>query len=458
MSEKFIKEVRQTPVNYTCDVVVAGGGTSGCVAAIAAARNGAKTILVDRYNFLGGTMLNGAGPLHSFYNLYKAFPGAEKVKCVRGLPSEMVDRMVAAGGSPGHLEQEKGGNYDSVITIIDWEIFKEVIFDMMEEAGVQVLLHTLVVDVIKEDNTVKGIIIEGKSGREAIEAGVVIDTTGDADVSAFAGVGFVKKHETTKVGMPFGMFNVDMPRLVAFLEENNMVNQIIHADKGSDYDDIIRLGFELKKIPLFKEYMDKTGMWGPLGVSRYEGDYSYINTASLPAVDATNTIEYSKAEMTLRKQVMTIARMLKEHVPGFEKAFVYWTPVSIGVRYTRVVDCEHDMTIDEIVNCQRFDDEVMLYGFHDSAPRIMIKDAGYYGIPYRALMPKKVDGLLVAGRMITSEFDAHMSTRNTVSCMAQGEAVGVAAALSAKQGIVPRQLDVQLLRKTLKDQGVFLGD
>ena len=106
----------------------------------------------------------------------------------------------------------------------------------------------------------------------------------------------------------------------------------------------------------------------------------------------------------------------------------------------------------------RFDDEVMLYGFHDSAPRIMIKDAGYYGIPFRALMPKKVDGLLVAGRMITSEFDAHMSTRNTVSCMAQGEAVGVAAALSAKQGIVPRQLDIQLLRKTLKDQGVFLGD
>ncbi|HEY5465563.1 MAG TPA: FAD-dependent oxidoreductase, partial [Clostridia bacterium] len=251
---------------------------------------------------------------------------------------------------------------------------------------------------------------------------------------------------------------VDMPRLVAFLEKNDMVNQIVHADKGSDTDDIIRLGFELKKIPLFKEYMEKTGMWGPLGVSRYEGDYSYINSASLPAIDATDTVTLSKAEMTLRKQAMTLSRMLKAHIPGFEKAYVYWTPVSVGVRYTRVVDCEHDMTIDEIVNCQRFDDEVMLYGFHDSAPRIMIKNAGYYGIPYRALMPKKIDGLLVAGRMITSEFDAHMSTRNTVSCMAQGEAVGAAAALSSRLHVAPRALDVALLRKTLRDQGVFLGE
>ncbi len=458
MGKRFIQETLQTPVRYSCDVVVAGGGTAGVCAALSAARNGAKTILVDRYNFLGGSMLNGAGPLHSFYNLYKAFPGAPKVQCVRGIPSEIVDRMVAAGGSPGHLEQDKGGNYDSVITIIDWEIFKDVIFDMLQEAGVQILLHCIVTGVMKDGNNVQGIIIEGKSGREAIEASVVIDTTGDADVAVYAGVPFVKKHETTKVGMPFGMLNVDMPRLVAFLEEHDMVNQIIHADKGSEVDDIIRLGFELKKIPLFKEYMDQTGMWGPLGVSRYEGDYSYINSCSLPAVDATDTVILSEAEIKLRKQVHTLARMLREHIPGFEKAHVYWTPVSAGVRYTRCVECEHDMSLEEIVNCARFDDEVMLYGFHDSAPRIMIKNAGCYGIPYRALMPKQVDGLLVAGRMITSDFDAHMSTRNTVSCMAQGEAVGAAAALAAREGIAPRALDPQVLRDALRKQGVYLGD
>jgi flavin-dependent dehydrogenase len=230
MSELFIEERLRTPVGYECDVVIAGGGTAGVVAALAAARNGAKTILVDRYGFLGGTMLNGAGPLHSFFNLYKAFPGVEKVQVIRGIPQEIIDRLVAAGGSPGHLEQDKGGTYDSVITLVDWEIFKGVAFDMLEEAGVRILLHVMAVGTVMEGSTVKGIIIEGKSGREAILAKAVIDTTGDGDVAAKAGAAFIKQHGTTRVGMPFGMTNVDMPRLVRFLEEHDMVTQLIHAD------------------------------------------------------------------------------------------------------------------------------------------------------------------------------------------------------------------------------------
>lgn len=458
MSNQFVEETLKTPVGYECDVVVAGGGTAGVVAALAAARNGAKTILIDRYGFLGGSMINGAGPLHSFFNLYKAFPGVEKIQVVRGIPQEIVDRMVKAGGSPGHLEQEKGGSYDSVITLIDWEIFKGVIFDMMEEAGVQVLLHAMAVETVKEGNRVKGVIIEGKTGREAILAKTVIDTTGDGDVAAKAGAAYIKQHGTTAVGMPFGMTNVDMPRLVKFLEEKGIVNQIIRADKfGSKIDDVIRLGFELKTIPEFKEYMDKFGIWGPLGASLHENNYNYINGCTLRKIDAADTGILSRAEIDLRKQVMTLSEMLKKHIPGFENAYLSWTPVSVGVRYTRVIDCEHDMTLDEIVNCQRFDDEVMLYGFHDMAPRVMIKNGGYYGIPYRAFLPKGVEGLLVAGRLITSTFEAHMSTRNTVSCMAQGQAVGTAAALAAKAGILPRELDTAKLRDVLKDQGVFLG-
>jgi 2-polyprenyl-6-methoxyphenol hydroxylase-like FAD-dependent oxidoreductase len=453
----FIEEKLKTPVSYECDVLVAGGGTAGVVAALSAARNGARTILLDRYGFLGGTMINGAGPLHSFFNLYKAFPGVEKVQVVRGIPQEIIERMVAIGGSPGHIEQDKGGSYDSVITIIDWEMFKGVIFDMMEEAGVRVLLHVMAVETIRENNHVKGVIIEGKSGREAIQAHTVIDTTGDGDVAVKAGARFIKQHETTKVGMPFGMTNVDMPRLLAFLEEHDMVTQLVRANKGSAVDDILRLGFELRKLPLFQEYMDKAGIWGPLGVSLHEGNYNYINGTSLPAIDAADTETLSKAELTLRKQVMTLSSMLKAHIPGFERAYLTWTPSSIGVRYTRVIECEHDMSLDEIVNCQRFDDEVMLYGFHDCAPRIMIKNGGYYGIPYRAFLPKGVEGLLVAGRLITSTWEAHMSTRNTVSCMAQGQAVGTAAALAAKAGVSPREVDVGKLRDVLREQKVFLG-
>ncbi|MCL2231772.1 MAG: FAD-dependent oxidoreductase [Treponema sp.] len=457
MSEQFIQETLKTPVGYECDVVIAGGGTAGVVAALAAARNGARTILVDRYGFLGGTMINGAGPLHSYFNLYKAFPGVEKIQVVRGIPQEIIDRMAAAGGSPGHLEMEKGGDYDSVITLIDWEIFKGVIFDMLEEAGVRILLHVVAAETVREGNQVKGIIIEGKSGREAILAKAVIDCTGDGDVAVKAGANFIKQHATTKVGMPFGMTDVDMPRLVKYLEENDMVYQFIRGDKGSEIDDIIRLGFELRKHPAFKDYMDQFGIWGPLGFSLHASNYNHINGTSLAKVDGADTEALSKAEIGLRKQVMTLSKMLKEHIPGFEKAYISWTPVCVGVRYTRVIDCEHDMTLDEIVNCKRFDDEVMLYGFHDCAPSIIIKDGGYYGIPYRAFLPKGVEGLLVAGRLITSTWEAHMSTRNTVSCMAQGQAVGTAAALAAKAGITPRQIDTAMLREVLKKQDVFLG-
>jgi len=456
MSGKYITENRKTPVNYECDVLVAGGGTAGVVAALAAARNGAKTILIERNGFLGGTLVSGAGPIHSFFNLYKAFPGAEEKQVIKGIPEEIINRLVECGGSLGHLEQDKGGNYDSRITLIDWEIFKDVIFQMLEEAGVQILLHVMAVDVVKEQNTVKGVIIEGKSGREAILARTVIDATGDGDIAYFAGAEFVKRHETTSAGFPFGMSNVDMPRLVRFLEENGLITQLIRGNKGSDTDDVIRLGFELKRIPAFKDFMEANGMWGPLGFSYHENNYTYINSCNLRAVDATDTVELSKAEIQLRRQAMKLARMLIEHIPGFERAYVSWTPPSVGIRLSRIIKCEYEMTLDDIVNCARFDDEVLLYGFHDCAPKIVIKDAGYYGIPYRAFIPKGLNGILVAGRLITSTWEAHMSTRNTGCCMAQGQAVGTAAAIAAKDGVDVRDVDIQKLRTTLKEQNVYL--
>ena len=220
--KREIEEYRKTPVQYECDVVVCGGGTAGFTAALASARNGADTILVERFGHVGGTLVNGAGPLHSFFNLYKAFAGAEKTQVVRGIPQEIVTRMMEASGSPGHLEQDKGGNYDSAITLIDWEIFKDVAFTMLEEAGVRILLHTVIADVIKDGERVSGVIIEGKSGREAILAHTVIDSTGDAGAAALAGAGVVKKHDTTSAGMPFGMTNVDMPRLVEFCRKKTL--------------------------------------------------------------------------------------------------------------------------------------------------------------------------------------------------------------------------------------------
>lgn len=454
---QYYTEHLQTPVSYHCDVAVCGGGTAGFIAALASAGEGADTVLIERSSFIGGTMINGAGPLHSYYNLFKAFPGAQKQQVVKGLPQKLIDRLVAENASYGHLEQEKGGNYDSVITLIEWEAFKDVAFKMLEEAGVRILLNTMVVGAMKEGSSLTGVIIESKSGRQAIGAKVVIDATGDGDVAALAGADFIKKHDTTSVGFPFGMMNVDMKRLVAYLEEHGLVTQLIRGKKDGD-DDVIRLGFDLRKDPRFTEFMNKSGMWGPLGFSYHANNFNYINTANKRNVDATNNEECTRAIIELRHQVMEMSRMLIRYIPGFENAYVNWTPQNLGVRYTRVIQCEYELSVEEIVQGKRFEDEVFLYGFHDCAPRIMIQDAKWYGVPYRALLPKKVDGLLVAGRLITGEWDAHMSTRNTVSCMAQGEAVGTAAALSALQGVSPRELDVDHLRSTLKKNGVYLDE
>lgn len=454
---EYYEESLKTPIAYDCDVLVCGGGTAGFIAALAAARTGARTALVERNGFIGGTMINGAGPLHSFFNLFKAFPGAKKEQVVWGLPSELVDRLVSQHASYGHLEQDKGGNYDSMITLVDWESFKDIAFRMLEEAKVELFLHTIVAGVMKQGDAVTGAVIESKSGRQAIRAKVVIDTTGDGDVAALAGAEFVKKHDTTSVGFPFSMMNVDMKRLVAYLEKEGLVTQLIRGQKDGT-DDIIRLGFDLRKDERFRPFMEKSGMWGPLGFSYHDNNFTYINSANKKSVDATDVLECTKAEIELRHQVMELSRMLVKYIPGFEKAYVYWTPNALGVRYTRVIRCEYDLTVEEIVNGTRFDDEVFLYGFHDCAPRIMIKDAKYFGMPYRALLPVKVDNLLVAGRLITSTWEAHMSTRNTVSCMAQGEAAGTAAALCAVEGVTPRQLDRALLHRTLADHGVYFGE
>ncbi len=163
-TRKRIEERRSTPVRLECDVLVAGGGTAGRVAALAAARRGASTVLVERYGFVGGTMINGAGPLHSFFNLWKAFPGVPKTQVVRGIPDEIVRRLVAAGGSFGHLEQTQGYSYDSVATIIDPEIFKHVMLEMLAEAGVKVLFHTWIADAVVEGGRVRGVFVESKSG------------------------------------------------------------------------------------------------------------------------------------------------------------------------------------------------------------------------------------------------------------------------------------------------------
>lgn len=482
MAMKIICEALETPVTYNCDVLVCGGGTAGAVAALAAAKTGAKTMLVEKENFLGGSLVNHAGPIHSFFNNYCPYPNAERVQVIRGIPQMIIDRLVEEKGSYGHLNVEKGNDHESVATIVDREIYKNVLNQMCVESQVKLLFDTWIAGAVMDGDTIRGVIIENKSGRQAIEAKVVVDCTGDADVSAFAGASYINASDTQSVSMPYALANVDLKRVEAFAKEKNLVFTEIHTEnKVNSEDNLVRFGFNACGLPGFDDFKAgaETGdtglldtlrkgmgegdkfnisMFGPWGVNFHENEWGYVNSNMMKAVNGVNTEEITYASVVLRDRCVQLTERLRRCVPGFEKCYISWTPSSLGVRATRIVECEYELTSQDIESGRRFDDEVALYGYHDCAPVISIKDGSYFGFPYRAFVPKKVENLLVAGRIITTEHAAHMSTRNTAACMVQGHAVGTAAALAALNDVTVRALDVNQLRQILLEQDAFLGE
>jgi hypothetical protein len=169
----------------------------------------------------------------------------------------------------------------------------------------------------------------------------------------------------------------------------------------------------------------------------------------------TNRDAVAEAELDLRQRQYKAIELFRKYVPGCEKAFIARTAPTLNIRRGRLIDCDYDISHEDVIEGRHFDDDVMAYGFHDSAPRLQIKDGGTYGIPYRALRPKGIANLLVAGMMITSDHRAHMSTRNTVCCMGQGQAVGTAAALCSQRKCPTRTLPYRDLRDTLERNGVY---
>jgi len=163
----------------------------------------------------------------------------------------------------------------------------------------------------------------------------------------------------------------------------------------------------------------------------------------------------AEAELELRRRQFKAIELLRRHVPGCERAFIARTSPSLNIRRGRLIVCDYDIQLEDILQARHFDDDVFVYGFHDSAPRLKVGGGGTYGIPYRALLPVGIENLLVAGMMITSNHDAHMSTRNTVSCMGQGQAAGTAAALCAARNWGTRELPYSLLRRTLEKDNVY---
>jgi len=451
--EFYIEPSRKLPVREF-DVVVAGGGTAGVVAAIAAARTGAKTVLIEKKGYPGGTVTEGGTAIHSFYNLWKAFPGVEKRQVVRGIPSELIDRMMLVGGTTGHAEMEIGYDYDSVCTALDTEMYKLVTFEMLVEAGVFVAVNTIVVGAVLDGTAVKGVILESRSGREVFLGNSFVDSTAYGDLAAHAGADFTVPDDYASCNS-VGLGNVSMDDYYAFLKKYDAINELARGLRSGREDQLVRLNGITVNLPgEYAEEARKIGM-SAATTTTHDNYLMFVKFNYKVEGSVVNRDDIARAELVLRQRQLRGVELFRKFVPGCENAFIARTSPSLNIRRGRLVTCDYDITLEDVIEARHFDDDVFVYGFHDMAPRFQVRDGGTYGIPYRALCVKGLDNLYVAGMIITSDHRAHMSTRNTVSSMAQGQATGTAAALCALGDMGSRDLPYEKLRVQLEQDGVY---
>lgn len=452
------EDIKNLPVR-DFDVIVAGGGTAGAVAALAAARNGARTALLEGKGYVGGTVVEGGTALHSFFNLWKAFPGIEKRQVVRGIAQEIIDRLLLIGGTTGHGDVTGKIDYDCVCTAIDTELYKLVVLEMLSESGASVFTNTLVAGAVRKGTLIEGVITQSRMGRELFKGKCYIDSTAYGDLSAYAGAEFRELNDHP-VCNSMGLGNVNIEKLYSYLVKNNALGDIAYGIRDGKEGQIIRFGSESGytiKGKLPQEFVDgvvKLGS-GLITTTVHDNYLMFIKVNYKMPVSPTNRDEVAKTELIIRQNQYKTLELFRKYLPGCENAFIARTSPSLNIRRGRTITCDYDIPLTEVIDGKHYDDDVMVYGFHDSAPRYQIKNGGTYGIPYKALIVKGIDNLLAAGMLITSDFQAHMSTRNTVCCMGQGQAAGTAAALCAAKKIGTRELKYSGLRAALENGNVY---
>ena len=454
----IIESQREIPVKDDVDVLVVGGGSAGVTAAIAAARCGAKTLVIERYGFLGGLVTGGPTGMHTFFNCYHDengtpnVPESKKKQLIEGIPQEIVDRLKEVGGGLGHVELVLSKRFISVLTPVDPEVYKWLAMEMVLEAGADVYLYSYVSDVITDGGTVKGVIMESKSGREAVLAKVVVDTTGDADVAARAGAPF-RFIDRSGVSMNLRMVGADIDKFGNAMIEKDLVRQVGRAVKiGSTKESIVRIGCSFAP---WKDEIEKhgAGIGGILSTSVREGDLTHMNCTGI-SVNGIDVKDMTKASIHLHRQIRNVAAFFHDCIPGFEKAYLVASGPLLGVRRTRLIEAVFDIPREYLLKGEGADDEIGRFGFIDMG-NYEIENAGSMGIPYRSLIPKDVEGVLIAGRSMSTDHVVHNSTRNVGCCLLTGQAAGTAAALAVQESVAPSKLNAQLLQEVLAENGVY---
>ncbi|MFW6293628.1 MAG: FAD-dependent oxidoreductase, partial [Spirochaetota bacterium] len=364
------------------------------------------------------------------------------------------DRLEALGGTSGHAEAQVGWDYDSVCTAIDTELYKLVALEMLEEAGVDLWLNTFVTGASREGDAVVAVDTAGRTPAERVVARQFIDTTGYGDLAAHAGASFTEPNDYP-VANSMGVGGVDVEAYHRWLAEHDALSQYVEGTRDGEPGRIVRLDAIRDRLPdELVEAAREIGM--AFVVTTVHDDYfMFVKLNARTPESPTRREVVAAAELELRRRQHKAIELIRRWIPGAQKAFIARTSPSICIRRGRCIECDYDITATDVTSARHFDDDVAAYGFHDFAPRIQIADGGTYGIPYRALRPAGIDNLLVAGMLITSDHEAHMSTRNTVACMAQGQAAGTAAALCADRRCTTRELPYADLRERLVADGVY---
>jgi glycine/D-amino acid oxidase-like deaminating enzyme len=418
------------------DVVVVGSGSAGSSAAITAARLGARTLLVDRLAFMGGT---STAVLDTFYAFYT--PGETPRRVVGGIGWEVVERLTRAGVAferPNTYGAGTGVTYDQETLKVLWE-------ELAADAGVDLLLHTWATGTRIVDGRIEALRLWNKGGERWVGAGAVIDASGDADVAAMSGAAYdnaARQGKVQSLSTLFKLANVDVER-AASVNKAELWERMREAAASGAYD-----------LPRVEGSWHRTPFPGVV----------LVHMTRVPNVDATDPEQLTAAEVTGRRQVREYARFLRECVPGFEASVVVATSPAIGVRESRRVHGDYVLTRDDVLSGRRFDDEIALCGapiedHHAGGDTVWqyVGRSGVYGIPYRCLLPAGLEGLVVAGRCFSATHDAHASARSMATCMAMGQAAGTAAALAVRQSATARAVGATAVRERLLADGALLA-
>ncbi|WP_022665547.1 FAD-dependent oxidoreductase [Desulfospira joergensenii] len=442
----YIEEpARKTPVLAETDVLVVGSGPSGLAAAIASARQGVDTMLVERYGCFGGNITQAMVESIGWYR-------HEGTVESDGIGREFEIRAREFGGERKEPQ--------SVSQVVEADIFKCVADQMVEKEGIDRFLHCLGVEALVRENQVIGVVTESKQGRNAILAKRVIDCTGDADIAFRAGAACTKapKSQLEGVSVSFGCSGVNRERFLDYVQKNpGSLGQWATETSGKENEmfspylsEPFARAREKGEIP---DGVLTGGYWSSLTDT---GEATYLNMVYMLGLDPTDLADLTHAEIEGRKQAMMAIDALRKYTPGFENARLRTFGSSLGTRESRKIKGRHIMTGDEVKNQAAFSDSIGIFPeFLDAYGVVVIPTTGrFFQIPYGALVPESVDNLLVAGRCVSGDKISHAALRQMMCCTVTGQGAGTAAAVSVKEKVSSARVNIQRVQEALKKQGV----